>query len=153
MTLLSNQVFRYWPKKLYFFIHLTNIYLVFGVARHCSRHWWHINEQHTVDKNPGPHGTYILVGKFCLLAKDTRFFIIHPCLISLSHCIKPFTNPQTHQIGSDIQMLFSCLEYCCDSDQVLSSPWSLLWLLRKRQTIFPLYSSLYNFLLILKPIN
>ena len=28
------------------------------------------------DKNPGPHGSYILVGKFCLLAKGMWFFII-----------------------------------------------------------------------------
>lgn len=88
------------------------------------------------DKNPGPHGTYVLVGKFYLWAKGMWFFIICSYFMSLSHCVKPFTYPQTLQICLDIRMLFSCLEYCCNSDQILSSPWSLLWLPFKRQTFF-----------------
>lgn len=99
------------------------------------------------DKNPGPRGTYILVGKFCLLAKSMQFLIICSYFMSLSHCLKPFTNPQTCQICLDIQMPLSCLEYCCDSDQILSSPWSLPWLPFKKQTSFLRYSSLCNFLL------
>ena len=35
------------------------------------------------DKNPGPHGSYILVGKFCLLAKGMWFFIICSYFMSL----------------------------------------------------------------------
>lgn len=54
--------------------------------------------------------TYILAKKFCLLTEHTWFFIVCPGFISF--CLyETVYSPQTGQIHSDMQMLFSYLEY------------------------------------------